>query len=474
MSSKLQNPVPELGRTALLLLDSKPFIRGPGKALYGLLAKLSVALLRSLPEVSAVYLVGSMASEDIAPGLSDIDMVVVIEDLSNDKELQFIQQIERRLRFAMPPFGQSKSGTHLMIYSRSEWRLFGELLLGKKAGGPKIVFSEPGLSVPNRVDGRVRSLHHLFKAFWRLQTLQDQMQFASDKRITALLRLRMCDRLLKALENACMESEVTPESRQALHNQVTDVQRELNLVQADQNDTGLAGLLPQLLCAVDQAIACCRPVGKLPSDSSHWSVTTEAQACSNFAHSLALAADLSSAVAKELDGISIYVTRLKALDLVVLEPMSAESIRIVHRCYIRTVDRNVRIVSRRMLATFYLNDKFGPLAFIRLQGNLPILAKGSLSTERFLLEAYAMYPRIRALSRLKNRGSSEAYVPTLRRLIEFAKGENQPSSQSDISINSTYSVPSSGARLVSNFNRLRQMADQLTLAIALNIKTDRS
>ena len=99
-------------------------------------------VFRLTPEIRSAYLAGSMSGGDIAPGLSDIDFVIVIKDLSARDEYRFINSLEKTLRYLLPPFGKDKLGTHVLIYSVGEWTLVGDLFCGKRYGQPRKLFQK--------------------------------------------------------------------------------------------------------------------------------------------------------------------------------------------------------------------------------------------------------------------------------------------------------------------------------------------
>lgn len=463
MDQGRDNYMPGLGWTALVRLNQMALFRPLGRAFYRLTSRTIAATCSRLPDVNAVYLTGSMASGDIAPGLSDIDIVVVIKDLPADRELRLIQHIERRLRYVMPPYAQDKSGIHLMIYAAREWQLVGHLLLGKRAGGPSTAFDRHDLPVPHRIDRQTLSLHHVFKGFWRLWDLQTRLGTPSKDKLDTLLRLRMCNRLLEALENSSSEMGPLPSAAHGLKALLEDTRHQLDRLQADGSEAGLRGLLPQLLMCFEQTAVCCLPVGEQGSATSPWSDQNAVADCDNFSASVRLADKYRGAVGNELNGHSIYVARLPSFDLVVCEPMLPEAIKYLIEAGPVQPGKTTHIASFRLLANLYMSSDFGPFAFVRVRDGVSFVAAGRLTPERFLLEAYAMFPKVRALSRLAQPTVRSAYSVALDRLILYAGEDREKPPLVDAVGCAKADEP--GEDLTSGFADLRQKADRLTQAM---------
>ena len=454
-----------MSRVLLAELCRIRLFRTAARVLYRLTAKCAIALCRSLEDVKAAYLVGSMASGDIAPGLSDIDIVMVIEDLPADQEIRLVQLIERRLRFVLPPFGKPKTGTHVMIYASTEWKLFGHMLKGKRSGTPITAFEHPSVQPRKTVNHWTRSLHHLFKAFWRLQDLQSEWRLPSDNRLNTLLRLRLCERLVGALEDAWEEVGLSPQSNAGFVASVRIIRSVIGSNHFRRDYRGLVALLPNFLDAMDRSILNCLPKGLRQTGSLTWHEDQRVNECDNYSHSMALADDLRECWGDVVGDGSIHVSRIGSVDLVVCDSLSEECFRILTGWFAGNGEKKALFVSSLMLQVFYLNDAFGPSAFIRLKDRSPFIATGRLTPERFLMEAYAMFPRVRALERLSDPVTIQTYTQRFERLIGYTKGVG-PDVHTIVIPNTTTDAPlhpgDSRDELATVHSRLRCLSDRLT------------
>lgn len=416
-------------RAALVSLNDFAVFRRGGSILYRLIGHSAAALCRRLEDVQALYLTGSMANGDLAPGLSDIDIVLVVRDLPVGREFRLIRRIEARLRYVLPPFGQDKSGTHMMIYSATEWEAVGDLLLGKRSGGPRVLFDKPGNRVQRAIGSQVRGLHHLLKAHWRLEDLQNRVSAPSAGRLDALLRLRMADRLVGALESACMEVAGGGRVCAEVAELAAELRRDLAPMKRDGSDAGLPLLLPKLLLCFDQAVRHSLHEDEPSQSGTSWSASDRAEGCANLQASLTLADELLPMLQDSAHAPVIHAARVGKVDFVVIDPIAFESAGSIVDHYRARPERILRLASFRTLRAIYLNNAFGPLAFVRLGDRAPFAATGQLSHERFMLEAYTAFPRIRALGKLDDPAIFEAYGQSLLRLLRFARDPAQYAGQ---------------------------------------------
>jgi predicted nucleotidyltransferase len=413
----MQNPM----RAALVSLNELAAFRVAGSFMYRLIARCAATACRRLEDVQALYLTGSMASGDLAPGLSDIDIVLVIRDLPAAREFQLIREIEARLRYLLPPFGQDKAGKHLMIYSETEWEAVGDLLLGKRSGGPGVLFDKRGNPVYRAIGSRARCLHHLLKAHWRLEELQNRLSAPSAERLDALLRLRMVDRLVGALESACMEVDGGSPVCVEVAELAAELRRDLAPMKTCGSDADLPLLLPRLVLCFDEAVRHGLRGDDLPGSGAPWLASDGAGDCVNLQASLALADELLSTLQSSVHAPDIHAARVGKVDFVVCAPIALGATRCIVDHYRTRPERILRLASFRTFQAAYLNDAFGPLAFVRLADRAPFVAVGQLRHERFLLDAYAAFPRVRALRKLDDPATFEAYGDSLLRLLRFAR-----------------------------------------------------
>jgi predicted nucleotidyltransferase len=79
---------PPLGRVA----------PGPARAYYGVITRSLVRSLARRPEVLAVYAHGSYALDELRPGVSDVDLVAVVEDMPVEDELALLARLGQSYR----------------------------------------------------------------------------------------------------------------------------------------------------------------------------------------------------------------------------------------------------------------------------------------------------------------------------------------------------------------------------------------
>lgn len=75
-------------------------LRNLYKTIYLLSLKILVYYFKRIPEIETIYLRGSLISEDWIPGDSDIDLTIIIKDISIEKEIQFLIEFWTKFRFS--------------------------------------------------------------------------------------------------------------------------------------------------------------------------------------------------------------------------------------------------------------------------------------------------------------------------------------------------------------------------------------
>lgn len=442
-------------QTLLVALNRFAPFRSGGRMLYKATGRLVGELCRALPEVQAMYLAGSMASGDIAPGLSDIDIVLVIDDLPAEREYQLIRRIEARLRYSLPPFGRDKAGEHLMIYSTDEWQVVGSILLGKQSGAPKAVFEKWTRFDYGSITPQTQSLHHLLKALWRFESFDIRADNRSDTRLETLLRLRMAERLVGAMESAVLEVSPSPLSEEDFSALAACLREEIDAMQDRSDDAGLSKLLPRLLECLDRAVSCCLPGPPWPETSTQWNSAREGvntEPCQN------LARELLGVLGEVPDGQSVYATRLKKTDFVVCDPLSEQTTRRFYDHYRLQTDRTFRIATPRIFDSLYLSAAFGPSKFVRLNDLAMSEVSGQIGAERFQLDVYSMFPRVRALKKLENQAVFTSYATSLDQLRSHIAGTEQTPSAAGES-------PDGGVGAEKRFIALRESSRKLADAL---------
>ncbi|MCL4244234.1 MAG: hypothetical protein KJ002_03750 [Candidatus Dadabacteria bacterium] len=187
-------------------ISRHPALGPVGRAFYFLCERLLSHTFNGFPEIRSAYVAGSMAEGDIAPGLSDIDCVITIDDLGAHEEYKLMTELERKVKYRMPPFGKDKIGIHVFAYSSAEWSLLGDLFLGKKAGRPRALFLRSERAPHCRLSPRVKTLHHLYKTLWKVISLEDSIVKPSGGALARELESRIIERTVITLDNAVEEA----------------------------------------------------------------------------------------------------------------------------------------------------------------------------------------------------------------------------------------------------------------------------
>ncbi|HET7288846.1 MAG TPA: nucleotidyltransferase domain-containing protein, partial [Thermodesulfobacteriota bacterium] len=228
-----------------------------GRWAYILCSRFVSLVFRLTPEIRSAYLAGSMSNGDIAPGLSDIDFVIVIKDLSALDEYRLVNRLEKALRYLLPPFGKDKLGTHVLIYSAGEWALVGDLFSGKSYGQPRKLFQKDEIIYSHTFGRIVKGLHHFYKAHWRLEAIQQNLHLPADNGLERALRERVLERSFQSIENGfreVLEYDETPASYMSLRNEIRKL-----MSSADKTDSLYETILIRLLHFFDMSAGICFP-----------------------------------------------------------------------------------------------------------------------------------------------------------------------------------------------------------------------
>ncbi len=97
----------EIIRNFVVKTNYQPFIWFY-KAYYGLILKIIAYVLKKQKEVAAIYLTAGMAMGDVVYGLSDIDLIIIVEDGKENK--QKIERIYGKLSFFIPLLSYQERG----------------------------------------------------------------------------------------------------------------------------------------------------------------------------------------------------------------------------------------------------------------------------------------------------------------------------------------------------------------------------
>lgn len=394
------------------------FLRVTGRLCYrGLAGGLGV-VFRVLPQIRAAYLVGSMATDDPEPGLSDIDFVLVIMDLSWEEEYRLVQRIERILLYIMPPWGRNKVGHHVLIYAKREWLVVGDLLLGKRYGNAKTVFDKDTFRPVRVMDDWTKGLHHFYKALWRLEVLQNVLWHGRDSRLERELCARIVNRTELSIFNGVGEQMRWHDKGFGLPAREHGVPGDSRPANTGCVETSSMDALPRLLGALDEAVSVCSPPGSgqprlEPVDGCDGDGTVDRDTTG-----------IAALVNSVAGGVMAWVGRLPSADFVVLESVECPLATVVYRRFLEAGVRKPFIVTKTVFERLYLNAPNPAWTFTELSEGGMFVARGAYTRDRALIDAYAVFPQIRMAVSRGDRERYEATQAKLKTLWAYFNGES--------------------------------------------------
>lgn len=364
-------------------------MRGLGRLGYRVLANGLCLLLRTRSDIRAAYLVGSIADDDVEPGLSDIDLVLVIADLSCRREYELTRWIEGALRYLMPPWNSYKIGRHVSIYAMREWHLLGDMLLGKKRGAPRKVFEKGDLAPRWKLDERVKALHHIYKAFWRLQGLPHAPWNTSQAKLDHRLYLRALNRTALSIASGIQELSDAPSPGERVDPVLREIEDALGAAGPKIDSAFVRVILPRILRAFDHALIRCT---RKP-DSSQRFETAPFDGAKGF--DTTVPSPVLDCLASTGGSTGIYIATGRERSLVVIDSDASEIAGKIAVCLGSTGARPATIVTTTMLERLYLNAPMDDVSFIRHPCATSFVARGQYSPERVLIEAYSIFVQLR-------------------------------------------------------------------------------
>ncbi len=442
-------------------------LRFIGTYAYSLCTKALSLLFRLTPEIRSVYLAGSMASGDIIPGLSDIDFVVVIMDLSAEDEYRFVKGLEKKLRYLMPPFGKDKVGTHILIYSVSEWTLVGDIFLGKRYGQPRSVFEKDKLQLKYNFDSSIKGLHHFYKALWRLTTIQQYLSSPVRSKFDHILRVRMMDRCYLAIINGFKESSEENNTPSSYKKLMRDIRDKLKNQDVSNEGSCFPDLLPELIHFFHLAVFNSLTVsqnGEEPnkirqinnSDGVNKSKTDE------------LAKESSGLIGEESGNNTVCISRIYQNDFFLYDTGNYDLSRKLIGHYRHRGKQSLRILSEQCFERCLLTRPLHPCVLIRFPGAIRYQAKGAYTHENFILDVYGLFPQLRPPGNVSSVEKYTTYSENISRLLDFCGSDEHPDRRNNSGI------PYNSKSEYERFKNLKVFSLKLTNALSHYLKDRRA
>ncbi|MEW6143683.1 MAG: nucleotidyltransferase domain-containing protein [Thermodesulfobacteriota bacterium] len=371
-------------------------------------------VFRLTTEIRSVYLAGSMSNGDIAPGLSDIDFVIVIKDLSALDEYRLINRLETKLRYLLPPFGKDKLGTHVLIYSAGEWALVGDLFSGKSYGRPRKLFQKDEMIYSHTFGRIVKGLHHFYKAHWRLEAIQQNLGYQADNGLERALRERVLERSFQSIENGFREArkdEETPAPYVSLRNEIRKL-----MSKTDKTDSLYEMILIRLLHFFDISAGICFPDS--PQEERE-DITMKAPVNmeSEKHRSKEFMTGVPEAIEREVRTHSILFSRMMYDDVYLYDPAYYKTSEKLIGYYSGKRERSLRVMSRDRFEKFCLTLPEDSVRFIDIRNGEPLTLTGKLCTDGLLIRTYAIFPQLRCPRNLEDYGRYESFRNNAERLV---------------------------------------------------------
>ena len=392
-----------------------------GRWAYILCSRFVSLVFRLTPEIRSAYLAGSMSNGDIAPGLSDIDFVIVIKDLSALDEYRLVKRLEKTLRYLLPPFGKDKVGTHVLIYSAGEWALVGDLFSGKSYGQPRKLFQKDEIIYSHTFGRIVKGLHHFYKAHWRLEAIQQNLHLPADNGLERALRERVLERSFQSIENGFREARVldeTPALYMSLRNEIRKLMSSTN-----KTDSLYQMTLIRLLHFFDMSAGIC-----FPDSSREERRDIPIKAPDNMEgekrRPKEVITGIPEALEREARTHSILFSRMMYCDIYLYDPAYYETSEKLIGCYSRPRERSLRIMSRERFVKFCLTLPDDSVRFIEISNAEPLTLTGKLCTDGLSIQTYAIFPQLRCPRNLEDYGRYESFRNNAERLVRVSEVSN--------------------------------------------------
>jgi predicted nucleotidyltransferase len=381
-------------------ISRHPALGPVGRAFYFLCERLLTHTFKGFAEIRSAYVAGSMAEGDIAPGLSDIDCVITIDDLRPGEEYRLMTELERKIRYRMPPFGKDKIGVHVVAYSSAEWSLLGDLFLGKKAGRPRALFRRNEKVPDYKLNRRVKTLHHLYKAIWKIINLEDNVIKPFVSPLDAELANRIIDRTIITLDYAVEEARNPSGGYSDLRQSVLESWETAKEGDDDFKYTDMTAALLHLFDVAAEAVSVTERVGL----DSPGSLDTAGEAVSMPTE----IADIMPVIhehRRDRDRILYALSDKK--DIFLFDPENRELTVAILKYYKGVENRFLRIMSGERFEQFLLN--FSEQAAVDVCDGESYILRGPRDYDALLLDVYSILPQLRSPGNCKSRERYEAF-----------------------------------------------------------------
>ncbi len=377
-------------KEAVFKISSHPALSPVGRFMYFLCERIVCRTFQGFPEIRSAYVSGSMSEGDIVPGLSDIDCVITIDDLGAREEHKLMTGLERKIRYRMPPFGRDKIGVHVVAYSSAEWSLLGDIFLGKKAGKPRKLFRKNETAPGYRFGEKIKTLHHLYKALWKIINLQDGILKPSGDPLEGELTKRIIVRTMITLDHAMEEagSDNVPREYSVLRNRARE---SWGLFKGAGDESARIEILAMLLHLFDVAAGGVCGAGT-PGDGYS---PIAAEAAGQTAAPPAEITDIVPVIRRRLnDKDTVLYLNIDEKDIFLFNPANRGLSAAIVKEYKRIGESELRIMSIDRFRQFFLN--FSEQAAVDIFSGEKYLINGSRDREALLLDAYSILPQLRS------------------------------------------------------------------------------
>jgi hypothetical protein len=396
-------------------------IRGLGRFGYRALANGLCLILRARSDIRAAYLVGSMASNDMEPGLSDIDLVLIIADLPCRREYDLARWIESVMRYLMPPWNSCKIGKHVYIYALREWKLVGDLLIGKRRGGPRRMFEKDDLTPFWKLDCSVKALHHFYKAYWRLQGLSGAPWHPDRGALENRLYLRALGRAVLSIDSGMEEIDGTRTPCASPDSHVSEIKKMLETADPRIDSKFVIGILPMVLQALDGALI------RYTREPDNPVEFIKAANAPQIGFDAQLPSSVLDCLVSKGENRDIYVSTGRSGRIVVIDSAAREIAGELAMCLAHAEERPSTILTTTMLERLYLNAPMDDTLFVRHPCATSFVARGQYTPERVLIDAYSVFVQLRMVVNKEHTGLHVKVRDNVNQLIAYCRGHSRNS-----------------------------------------------
>ena len=443
-------------KESLFKLSRKKGLEFSGSAAYSLCAGAVSLIFRTTPEIRSVYLAGSMAGGDIVPGLSDIDFVIVVKVTDGKNEYEFLRNLEKKIRYLLPPFGKDKIGTHVVIYSDREWALLGDIFLGKRFGSPLRVFEKDKIIFTNLFSPSVKALHHFYKAYWRLETIEQNIAARPKNHYELQLRERLMERCSRSILNGINESD----NKSGPSARLSGVRSEIEEILVRSGESKSDGLHPDILAKLlyffDLAIGEALPPRGLPDEkvlSPENNPIPEGQISSE----RGFVRDLAILLERETENYPVLYCPIKNTDYYVYDLSRYNITDKLIKYYRSNNGRGFRMLSKALLENLYLNFPEHRVIFTGIGDHKQCLLRTRLDEDRFVLEAYSIFPQLRSPCNFRDSERYEAFRDKARKLIRLSRTQTGGKTANEALDNGGVQNPEDSRKEENEFERFNNL-----------------